>query len=63
MENCTKVNKTMTTAGEAVMPPARSGHVAVCIGKFMIVWGGYNDKVSLHYPVNFAHVNSFQDIM
>ena len=34
----------MTAVGQPVMPPARSGHVAVCIGKFMVVWGGYNDE-------------------
>ena len=40
----------MTAVGQPVMPPARSGHVAVCIGKFMIAWGGYNDEeVGLHF--------------
>ena len=27
-------------------PPARSGHIAVCVGDYMLVWGGYADRVS-----------------
>lgn len=26
------------------VPERRAGHIAVAVGKFILVWGGYNDE-------------------
>ena len=36
-------------------PPARSGHIAVCAGEYMLVWGGYSDRVRKHPLPDSSH--------